>query len=128
MAKTICVDVDGTLARYEDWEGLDKIGDPLPGAKEFLERISKYGEVMIYSTRGSTYSNPGHTPDELLKILEGWLEKHKLKYDRIYVGHGKPHAAAYIDDRAVAVPKNPDWKKVGPAVERAVDNLFNRKK
>ena len=27
---TIAVDLDGTLARYDGWKGIDHIGDPIP--------------------------------------------------------------------------------------------------
>jgi len=35
-----------------------------------------------------------------IKIID-WLEKYQFPYSDVYVGQGKPRAAAFIDDRAV---------------------------
>ena len=41
------------------------------------------------------------TPGQLrVKVIE-WLEKHGFPYTDVYIGQGKPRAAAFIDDRAV---------------------------
>ena len=34
MSGWIGVDLDGTLATYEEWRGLEHIGDPVPAMKE----------------------------------------------------------------------------------------------
>ena len=36
----ICIDFDGVLNNYNGYDG-DNLGTPRPGAKEFLEKLSK---------------------------------------------------------------------------------------
>ena len=49
--KTVCVDVDGVLAQYDRWRGVDHIGDPIFGAKEFVADLRKKYKVVIHTTR-----------------------------------------------------------------------------
>ena len=105
--KTVLVDVDGVLAEYDGWEGLDHIGDPIPGARGFLERLSEDYEVVIYSTRANAVLNADElslrervtAPESVVHKLKRWLDRHNLPYDRIETG--KPLAVAIIDDRAI---------------------------
>ena len=103
--KDVCVDLDGVLAYYDTWKGLDHIGDPIPGAKEFLETIAEHANVVIFTTRGNgTINRPEgveDVPQELAKKIKTWLDKHGMTYHTIYTGQGKPLADAYVDDRAV---------------------------
>ena len=48
----VCVDLDGTLVRWEA-SGFDvnAIGRLMPGAKEFMERLYKKARVIIYTCR-----------------------------------------------------------------------------
>lgn len=108
MKKTVCVDLDGTIAQYDGWKGLDHIGDPLPGAKEFLERLGEKYSIMIYTTRCNEHFNV-EAAHLLRGRVEAWLLKHGLRYDDIYTGQGKPVAIAYVDDRSVMVKENVDW-------------------
>lgn len=101
MKKTICVDLDGVLAKYEQWEGVENIGDPIPGAVEFTQKLAKFAKVVIHSSRCNLNANLGYTTQRLVEIVRTWLDKHGFAYDEIYAGVGKPLAAAYVDDRAV---------------------------
>ena len=87
--KHVCVDFDGVLAEYDGWKGPDILGDPRPGAKEFLEQINDLGmKVIILTTRDPA-------------AVHSWLIDHGLHdlVDRIT--RQKPPALAYIDDRAI---------------------------
>ncbi len=99
---TVAVDLDGVLARYDGWRGIDHIGDPLPGAVEFTRRLSAFAEVLVWTTRCSPEANPPYDAGELVGIVMDWLNRHGFCWHRIWAGHGKPIAAAYVDDRAVA--------------------------
>lgn len=103
--RTVAVDLDGVLAEYDGWEGLDAIGDPVEGAEAFLEALSERFEVVIYTTRLNPNPFDEDTPRTSLErckqIVVGWLERHDLPYDDVFVGTGKPIAVAYVDDRAV---------------------------
>ena len=100
--KLICVDVDGVLAEYDGFRGIDTIGEPLPGAVAFTKRLLKIADVMIYTTRASSYENKGYTENDLVQQLRNWLDRYGFAYTSIYAGQGKPRASAYIDDRAVS--------------------------
>ncbi len=110
MKKTVCVDLDGVLADYsKGWQGVDKIGDPIPGAVEFTKNLREFARVVIYTTRckGKMFDR-NERPEFLAGIVKAWLDRNGFAYDEIDVGQGKPIAAAYIDDRAVVCrPQSP---------------------
>lgn len=100
--KTVCVDLDGVLAKYHTWEGVGVIGDLLPGAKNFLEELHRRGwEILIHTTRLSPVVNPEHDPATLKRHVKDWLDIHGMPYDRLHTEAGKPIAFAYVDDRAI---------------------------
>ena len=118
--KTVLVDLDGTLADYSNgFQGIDHIGEPIPGAVAFTQRLSEFARVVIYTTRCKAYPEgvPGpdgvpepnrSSPDHLAGIVQSWLDKGGFVYDEIYIGQGKPIAACIIDDRAVVCrPQSP---------------------
>jgi hypothetical protein len=101
----VCLDLDGVLARYEGWRGPEHIGSPLPGALEFAWSLAGFADIIIFTSRcsqdpgldGESRVDPGRMR---VRIID-WLEEHKFPYSDVYVGQGKPRAAAFIDDRAV---------------------------
>ena len=105
MKKTICVDLDGVLCSWADgWKGPHIFGDPIPGAKEFLEKLRAIGEVVIHTSRcwgGWVEKDDRRSYWDIKHSIAAWLEDHDLPYDRIHTDAGKPPAVAYIDDRAV---------------------------
>lgn len=93
--RSVTVDLDATLAQYEDMIKIDIIGDPLKGAKEFLEELHGLGcKIIIFTVRANC--------DVGYKAVENWLKQHNMKYDSIWTGNGKPNATAFIDDRGVS--------------------------
>lgn len=101
--KTVCVDLDGVLAQYDGWNGVLNIGDPIPGAREFLIGLSEFAKVCIHTTRTNAVANKDSkmNEQELRSNVKDWLVKHRLPFDSIACGEGKPLAVAYVDDRAV---------------------------
>lgn len=52
MSGWIGVDLDGTLARYDGWKGIDHIGDPIPAMVERVKRWLADGrDVRIFTAR-----------------------------------------------------------------------------
>ena len=101
--RRVCVDLDGVLAKYDKWKGIDHFGAPIPGALEFMKKLQKFAEITIFTSRCAQDVLEGSriTPGQLrVKVIE-WLEKHGFPYTDVYIGQGKPRAAAFIDDRAV---------------------------
>jgi hypothetical protein len=129
----VCVDLDGVLAKYESWRGLDHIGPPLPGALEFAWSLSEMADIIIFTSRcsqdnGGESSNSRLAPGKLrVKVIE-WLEKYKFPYTDVYIGQGKPKAAAFIDDRAVNCSPQKDRKAFETALGETRSLLNIRKK
>ena len=107
----VCVDLDGVLARYEGWKGLDFTGPPIDGAVAFTRTLAEFAEVVIFTTRCAVephrdeldaHGRPASDlAPRLVHDVRYWLDKHGFHYDDVYVGQGKPLAQAFIDDRAV---------------------------
>jgi NLI interacting factor-like phosphatase len=110
MKKTVCVDLDGTLATYTTWKGVDHIGEPRPGVQEFMSSLREIAKVVIYTTRMNVEVNDGSIRDkeEVENIIKNWLKINGIEYDGIYSGNGKPLCAAFVDDRAVSINTNPN--------------------
>lgn len=105
MKPTVAVNLDGVLAQYDGWKGVDHIGDPIPGAQEFVAALREMYFVTIHTTRLNPTAGSdkkGYSVSELMGKVRAWLDQHGFEYDRIFAGTGKPLAVAYIDDRAVA--------------------------
>ncbi len=101
MKKTVCVDLDGVLAKYDEWEGVDHFGDPIEGAVEFTKKLGETFDVVIFTTRCNPEVNKPERPHLLVNRVREWLDKHGFHYDDIYSGEGKPIAQWYVDDRAI---------------------------
>lgn len=100
MKKTVAVDLDGVLARYDGWRGIDHIGEPIPGARAFVRVLREQFEVVIFTTRCNTKLNR-EGANLLRNRIRDWLDQHGFEYDDIHTDQGKPAAVAYVDDRAV---------------------------
>jgi hypothetical protein len=102
--KWIGVDLDGTLAEYDEFEGPDVIGKPIP---EMLERVKGWldegKEVRIMTARVSP-DTPDH--DIARKAIRAYLDEHLPGYD-VPVTHEKDFLMEELwDDRAVQVKPN----------------------
>ena len=125
----VCVDIDGVLARYDRFEGLDHFGEPLPGAVRFTRDLSKIAEVVIFTSRCSPEEHGESGVERLKAAVQTWLDAHAFAYSGIYVGRGKPLASAFIDDRAVACrPQEAGEAAYIAALERARDLCGRRAK
>lgn len=80
----IGVDLDGTLAHYDGWQGISHIGDPIP---EMLERVKLWlnekRDVRIFTARAYRMLYPvGSLEHEESKLvvchIHYWLESHGL--------------------------------------------------
>lgn len=100
MKKTVCVDLDGVLAKYDGWKGIDHIGDPIEGAVEFMQKLDELYKGVIFTTRCNPELNQLPV-EELSGRVQRWLDDWGFTYDSIYTGVGKPICIAFIDDRAL---------------------------
>ena len=96
--KLIAIDLDGVLAEYSGWKGMDVIGEPREGARAFLEWLQAIGwESIIYTTRERS-------------VVASWLREHSLSTyftdgepgkEVLRIAKTKPIATIYLDDRAL---------------------------
>lgn len=69
----IAVDLDGTLAHYDQWRGLEHIGDPIPPMIQKVRQAVKDGfQVVIFTARTA----PPNDRARAQAIIELWCEKH----------------------------------------------------
>ena len=92
--KRIAVDLDGVLAQYQgaahgDANGGTVIGDPVPGAVDFVHAAGAAGWQVVVHSRN-------HHP----AIVNGWLLKHGMS-DCVATSVLPPNATVYLDDRGV---------------------------
>lgn len=96
----IGVDLDGTLAHYEGWKGVDHIGKPIA---PMVERVRKWlaegKEVRIFTARAFGKEQAA------IEAIGDWCEKHIGQ--RLAVTCTKDYAMIELwDDRAIRVVAN----------------------
>jgi FMN phosphatase YigB (HAD superfamily) len=97
----IGIDFDGVIHKNSKGFYDGTIYDePVPGAKEALEEISKKYKIVVFSAkaRKDRMLINGKTGVEL--IWE-WLEEHNMSQYISEVTAEKPRAVCYIDDKAI---------------------------
>ncbi len=97
--KTIAIDFDGVISKYDGWKGKGVFGEPISGVSKALQKLKDRNcNVMIYTTRLETY------------LVEEFLLKHSIPFDMINYNpeNAKQHlhpskmlADVYIDDRGI---------------------------
>jgi hypothetical protein len=94
----IGVDLDGTLAYYDHWRGIEHIGKPIPRMYHRVMRwIGEGHTVIIFSARADT--------PESIRYIKQWLKKWNLP--NLEVTNVKGHNLdQYWDDRAIQVVRN----------------------
>ncbi len=103
MTPWIGVDLDGTLAEYNGWCGVEDIGEPIP---EMMSRVKRWLEqgikVKIFTARVS-----GDRAEAVQSryYIERWLKLHGL--EDLEITCSKDYAMTELyDDRAVQVEMN----------------------
>lgn len=111
--KTVCVDIDGTLVHYEEWQGDYHFGEILPGAVDAMKKLKAQGWfIIIYTTRGNN------------EAVKSFLDKQGVIFDSVNENPfqpdnakgGKPIADVYIDDRAITF--DGDWVSAVDKINR----------
>lgn len=96
---SIYVDLDGTLAEYHSWKGVEHIGAPIPAMINRVKAWLEKGEtVKIFTARVSD------TP-EAKPHIQKWLNEQGLGSLEITCIKGFD-GNEFWDDRAVTVEKN----------------------
>ena len=99
----IGVDLDGTLAHYEGWQGPEHIGAPVLAMMARVQRwLAEGREVRIFTARVTQGKGDEH---RCRAAIEAWLEAHGLP--ALGITNVKDHLMIEIwDDRAVQVLPN----------------------
>lgn len=94
----IGVDLDGTLAYYDGWRGIEHIGEPIePMRHKVLEMIRGNYRIKIFTARARD--------TEAIKHIEEWCIKHLGT--KLEVTNVKDYSMIELwDDRAIRVQFN----------------------
>ena len=84
----VCVDFDGVLNTYTEWRGPNVLFSARDGVEEFLSELAEKFNVVIFTVR------------DPVRVKE-WIMHYGLELYIADVTNVKPHAVAYIDDRAI---------------------------
>lgn len=103
MAKRIiAVDLDGTLAQYDGWKGIDHIGPVIPEVANAMERAQAEGaEVHLFTARVSDPEDAA----EAHQVISKWAEENNFNFASITAVKHK-FFTEFWDDRAIQVIKN----------------------
>lgn len=105
MEKWIGVDFDGTLARYDAWEGPLEFGDPIPRMVSRVHTWVKAGITVKIFTARVAQDQGGYTKEEIAEAIKDWCRTRiNLELEVTCV---KDFGCIEIwDDRAVQVRQN----------------------
>ena len=101
--KRLVIDLDDTLTIAGDGAYAD-----VAVRRDVADRLAEYKargfEIVIYTARNMrTYEgNVGKITVHTLPVITGWLDKHAIPYDEIWLG--KPWCGTegfYVDDKAI---------------------------
>lgn len=108
MRGWIGVDLDGTLAEYDRWEGPERIGPPVP---QMVNRVRQWladgADVRVFTARVWHDGTPTRVHEAMVaeQAIQAWCEQH--------VGRALPVTCTkdfgmivLYDDRCVRVEKN----------------------
>jgi hypothetical protein len=100
----IAVDLDGTLAEYHGWKGIDHIGSPIPAMVEKVHKAASAGhQIYIFTARLADESKVDKTSIE--KYIWQWLKIHNIPCNGITCIKHK-FFKEFWDDRAKGVVPN----------------------
>ena len=102
----IGVDLDGTLAYYDGWKGIDHIGKPIPEMWDRVKDWQKKGyRVKIFSARAALNDRSPEEQQQAIEHIQDWCETYGL--GRLEVTCCKDfHMIEIWDDRAQRVELN----------------------
>lgn len=128
----IAINFDGTIVEHT----FPNIGNPVPGAIEWMRKWQEAGAILILWTTRSD----GQQSEDVLTQAVDYCRTNGIEFDGINEGPNdrdwttspKAHAHIYVDDAAFGCPLRRinngrsmvDWSIVGPAIMGMV-GLYN---
>jgi len=130
---TVCVDFDGVLAkRVGGRHGKLVIGEPMDGAREFMQKLAESARTVIYTARfdesgkeSKNAQDSARDREELAVTIEAWLSEHGFEYDSLCTDSAKPIALAYVDDRAVPCRPEHDGLQAFTDAQASIQRLMD---
>jgi hypothetical protein len=110
----IACDLDGTLAQYDGWRGVEHIGDPIPLVYERVKAaLAKGYQVSIFTARVAGLLDAEYGDSLVAKrYVELWCVKHfGVALPVTAVKHG--YFTEFWDDKAVRVKANTGYTTLG---------------
>ena len=98
---SIAVDLDGTLAYYDHWRGIEHIGPPIIAMRDRVRQWLRDGKRVIIFTARITGEHEG----KARAYIEQWLWQNDIGITEI-TNIKQPHMVQFWDDRAVAIRQN----------------------
>jgi hypothetical protein len=105
----LCIDFDGVI--HDNHLGFHDgtcYGEPIDGAIESLERLSKRFEIIIYTCKANP-NRPLIDNKNGIELIWEWLDKYEASQYVKDITFNKPNAVAYIDDKAIRFE---NWEQI----------------
>jgi hypothetical protein len=116
----IGVDLDRTLAYYDDWKGPDHIGDPIPKMADRVKYwLAKGMNIKILTARVARTQDPVEAKIAKLAIIE-WGRKH-FNHKFEVTAEKDMDMIELWDDRAVRVEANTGERASESRIEKDYD-------
>lgn len=119
----IGVDLDGTLAHYDEFVSPTHIGEPIAMMVERVRRWIKDGkEVRIFTARVGTTKNDGRDVQEVRMAIDKWCIKHIGQ--SLEITNLKDFGMIELwDDRCVQVARNTGMPVATSSARKAATKL-----
>lgn len=101
------VDLDRTLAYYERWEGVERVGAPIAAMAERVQQVLRAGayDVRIFTARCSPTSHPPDSVRDAVRHIKEWCRLHLGTELEVTCEKDKDMVELW-DDLAVGVEEN----------------------
>lgn len=100
----VAVDLDGTLAEHDGWQGIEHIGKPIPAMVARVLRWRAAGRIVVIFTARISDPNP-HIAELAKHYVEQWCQEHLGEVLPVTNVKHREFVEMW-DDRAVSVEKN----------------------
>ena len=100
----VAFDLDGTLAVYDGWKGIEHIGEPIPKAIALVKAYLKRGDQVRIMTARVASDEPERAA-EAASYVQAWCREH-IGYELPVTCKKDPMMRLLYDDRARQVIQN----------------------
>jgi hypothetical protein len=100
------VDLDGTLAHYTEWKGIDQIGPPIPRTLNLVRALLDKGiKVKIFTARVGPQRGGAQEAVHAVQAIRAWCMRH-LGQELAITNEKDLSMIWMIDDRCSQVVRN----------------------